>query len=902
MPRLLIEHGLFIPHKYCYVAIKFYFWEILQIISFEMKMLIRYICLIFCLITLFADSLFAQNLLSQRRKDMEAGLNYNESIYAISNYSCITSISPESLSLDELLKKPFDGFYFYLMHTSDSCFMLRKPDGTFFPFSEALSSIKREMDSDSEKLMTLFLDSSSDVDIQMEFERAGLMDYTVEYDPKNGWPSLREMVSSGRRLVLFLVRPDNNSPAWLHNMSDYVAHTDVDWSNFSSDVESFDERLNKSLSLYTGYKFLSVSRGDNNYISAMARRSPYFIESFKRAWIRDGMVPNFVLLDKYYSWVDGSILNLRNFNIVYGSVKVNGEPVNYVNWDGMSNNTSGRYSFPLEPGAELKLSPSIPGYEVEPTIIYASASHRKNYIASFVAIPLPIVKDMQLFLPFEQGSEDRSAHEHSTFSRDIEIIQDPVRGGVASIEQGARLALPTAPELCMRDHDFTVGVWLKIPKYLPDKDGYCVLGGKNNTYQQALHLMIRDRKPYMGFYNNDLVGNTIIEPGKWYHVVWRYNKSNGEQAIFVDGKLDAITYDRPAYLGSDTLYVGHMDFSQTSDYVGLLDNISVWSRVLGDKEVLGLYNQLYGFNPKRSAIKWELVVAAFAIIFILFVAYLIMRLYKGGKRAEEKATLSNDKPKEVIYEPIAQEQPKSNYIRMFGEFNVLDRDGNDITTLFTPKIKQIFILIMIHSCKGESGISSGDLTSMIWGDNGAQKSAKSLRSVSVLRLRKLLDHLDGIELIFASNRYQLQISDPLYCDYIACFDMLKDNRVKNRRDFDIFYSIISNGELFMDESFDWLDDYKSYVCNSTVDVLSRFIADLSMWSSPEHVIEVADQILLNDPCNEEALKYKIGALIKQDNFKLARYTYDRFLALYQELYGEPFSISFDDILVQLSQQ
>lgn len=87
----------------------------------------------------------------------------------------------------------------------------------------------------------------------------------------------------------------------------------------------------------------------------------------------------------------------------------------------------------------------------------------------------------------------------------------------------------------MRDHDFTVGVWLKIPKYLPEKEDYCILGAKNSTYQQALHLLIRNRKPYMGFFNNDLVGNTEIEPGKWYNVVWRYNKRNGEQAIFVNG-------------------------------------------------------------------------------------------------------------------------------------------------------------------------------------------------------------------------------------------------------------------------------------------------------------------------------------------------------------------------------
>lgn len=44
----------------------------------------------------------------------------------------------------------------------------------------------------------------------------------------------------------------------------------------------------------------------------------------------------------------------------------NNELLNYVNWDGMSNYTTGKYCFPLEPGAELMLSPISPGYRIEP--------------------------------------------------------------------------------------------------------------------------------------------------------------------------------------------------------------------------------------------------------------------------------------------------------------------------------------------------------------------------------------------------------------------------------------------------------------------------------------------------------------------------------------------------------
>lgn len=67
-------------------------------------------------------------------------------------------------------------------------------------------------------------------------------------------------VEFGKRLVVFEVQKHLNSPSWLHNMRDFVEHTDADWGNQPEGVESFDERLKKNLSLFTGYKFLETSR------------------------------------------------------------------------------------------------------------------------------------------------------------------------------------------------------------------------------------------------------------------------------------------------------------------------------------------------------------------------------------------------------------------------------------------------------------------------------------------------------------------------------------------------------------------------------------------------------------------------------------------------------------------
>ena len=765
----------------------------------------RYICLIVSLIITLPELLSAQRLVSQRQEDVEAGLLYNESVYILSNYSCLSSNSPEKLSLDELLRKQIEGFYFYLKRdTETNVLLLRKPDGTFTPFSESLEAIKTALDADSTKVMTLFLDFYVETELESSFKEIGLMEYVLEYDTKNGWPSLKDMLSSGKRLVVFEVQKHLNSPSWLHNMRDFVEHTDADWGNQPEGVESFDERLKKNLSLFTGYKFLETSRGNSNDISALARQTPYLIESFKRAWIRDGRVPNFILVDKYYAWLDVSLVTFRNFDIIYGAVTNNNELLNYVNWDGMSNYTTGKYCFPLEPGAELMLSPISPGYRIEPATVYVSGTQRKAFAGDFKARPLRIDEDIEIYLPFEGDEKDGSSNHNLTVSRNVEFIQDPIRGQVASLENQARVDLPTASELHMRDHDFTVGVWLKIPKYLPEKEDYCILGAKNSTYQQALHLLIRNRKPYMGFFNNDLVGNTEIEPGKWYNVVWRYNKRNGEQAIFVNGKLDAISFDRPAYLGSDSLYVGFVNFSQSSNFVGVLDNLCIWSRVLSDKEILGLSNQLLDLHIS-NAITWlDILGIGLILMALVSIAYLGYRKVKEKPRQDEAdaGTVAEEGIEEGIEEPdrSSREMPEEieevpvlrNYIRLFGEFYVLDRDGNDITSLFTPKLKQLFILIMLHSSRGGFGISSKDLTRMIWGNDNPSKSTKSLRSVSILKLRKILERIDTVEVLFNANRYILQLSEDVYCDYLACLDWLKDKRVRTQPDFEYFYDIINN--------------------------------------------------------------------------------------------------------------
>ena len=870
------------------------------------------------LFLLQGTAVLAQPNATQRVADMHAGIRYNESIYLVSNYSAVNTNAEirEDLTVDELLRRSVEGFYFYLRHNDKSGGVeVRRPDGTFTDFRPVLDDIRLALERDSLKLVTLFLDFNIDIELCDVFSSSGLADMVAVHKEGENWPLLADAVRDNRRLTIFEVTKHVNSPAWMNVMDDFVEHTDRSWGNYSRLPEQSDRKLKNSLSLFDGYRMLMNRNFSSDDITEMARHTPYFIESFREYWIKDGRLPNFILTDKYYTWMETLLRTLRNYDMVYGLVTSGNEPIAYVNWDEMSNATTGTFCFPLEHGAELMLAPSVPGYTVEPQKVYAKSEGRRTYVSVFRATPTEIGKDVELYLTFDGDEpEDKSAKRRTVSADNVSANFETTRGRYYVFGNDSRISLPTASEMNIRDHDFTMSAWVKIPEYLPEKEDYCVIGARNNAYQHGLHLVIRNQKPFMGFFNNDLQGNTTIEAGRWYNIIWRYNKSNGEQAIYVDGKLDAVSTDRPPYMGSDSLYVGYNQ-NVRSNFVGMLDNVCIWSRVLSEKEILGISNQIIdisvtGKPAGRRTANILLTLVAVAVAFTVLWTILVRRIHVSQrKRAAASTALDVEKHRNGTNEPQEdavqttaigadgtpeERAGRPNSIMLFGNFCVLDKDGEDITQLFTPKLKQLFILLLLYSTKGYSGISGSDISDAIWGDRDS-KNIRSLRSVSILKLRKILERMDKIEVCYVGNRYVLRFGGNVRCDYIVCLDMIESRSINTLDDFKRFYAIIDRGEIFKDESFDWLDDFKSKVCNYIVDTLTKYIGKYLLDSDAEKIICIANQILLNDPCNEEALRYKIAALIRQNNAKSAQYTYQKFCSLYSKMYGEDYGLSFDQL-------
>ena len=817
---------------------------------------------------------------------------YDETIYVISNFSGVDANLNETKTIQELIHENIGGFRFYLeWEKQQNQLMIKKADGTSISFRQTMFEIQNVLENNPEKILTLFLDFSTNVNELTDiFQETGINKYLYTYDVKDGWPTIKSMIEKNQRLVVFSMQEHRNSPEWLL----YVWNEAVEpyfsiWEAPVFKGEFLKGDPKNSLLIYNDYNFPRKSEIAKN-LRYETNQNPYLIEHIKNTWVNTGKTPNFVMLDRYENWILGVLSYVRAFKTIKGTVTYNTQVLDYVNWVQTGSLTNGKYCFPVGPGDNLVLTPQSPGFRFTPESVTFKEPNQ-NIIQHFIATSLEITDNLEGHYTFAKECRDYSINGFNGKPINVKFGNDSTRSTVAIFEQNSYIVLPGAEEYKIRDHDFSVAAWVKIKEYLPNKQDYCILGTKNNTYQQGIHLLIRDKKPYFGFYNNDLQGKTNLEAGQWYHLVWRYNKLSGEQAIFLNGKLDSRSLGHPAYKGRDNLYIGLAGFSWSSNMYGDIDNLSIWSRGLSEEEIFQLSKEVIEIVPIKNIFILYPILSWTGVLLILM-TLLILAFFKLKKNLQKKP--STAEKIRTIGQTIIH-KPESNYIQLFGDFKVLDKEGAEITNLFTPKLKQLFIIILLYSQRNKNGISTQELTDILWQGHSSQ-SSKNSRGVTIRKLRLILESLDSVQINFHIDRWSMAFSGSVYCDYIECLKLLKREKIHDT-DFNLnFYHIIQEGELFKGESYDWLDDFKGFIGNNVVDILIKFVNELSIEQDNELILKLTDRILISDPVNDLALAFKLKVLIKQNNYNLARFTFDRFCLLYEEMYGEKFSGKFDEMI------
>lgn len=246
----------------------------------------------------------------------------------------------------------------------------------------------------------------------------------------------------------------------------------------------------------------------------------------------------------------------------------------------------------------------------------------------------------------------------------------------------------------------------------------------------------------------------------------------------------------------------------------------------------------------------------------------------------------------IAAEPVPEDSPeeKKGHIYFFGPFEVLDKDGQDITKFFTPLLKELFLLIAINTIRSGKGISSDRLYATLWRDKSS-KEAQNNRSVNMVKLKAILDKLGTCAFVKEADRWSLQYSgEEIRMDLAEFQQLLHSPRPLQKQPVKELLRILHRGSFLPDANYTWLEDIQSEISSVALDILTEAAKQFN--TDPELLIEIADSIFLFDPVNEEALRLKCSSLVTLGRHSLAKTAFNKFTKEYQHMYGEEFSQSF----------
>lgn len=267
------------------------------------------------------------------------------------------------------------------------------------------------------------------------------------------------------------------------------------------------------------------------------------------------------------------------------------------------------------------------------------------------------------------------------------------------------------------------------------------------------------------------------------------------------------------------------------------------------------------------------------------------------KFKEEQEETREDSPDSEPKEEKSYFDRSRSAVSLLGGFYVRDKNGNDITSSFTPRLKDMFILLILYSEKDSKGISVNTLTETFWFDKD-DSQARNNRNVTVRKLRVILQQVGDVRLISENGFMRIEWGSDVFCDYHAmqvCLKAFNSGGNGNDELFGKIQELMFYGPLLPDMSVEWLDDFKAKNSDESIDILLRMLEIEKEKGNKEAQLHIADIMFLHDPLSEEALALKCSVLFSQGKKGIAKNVYDRFCKEYKEMIAEDFNVPFSEL-------
>jgi hypothetical protein len=162
----------------------------------------------------------------------------------------------------------------------------------------ALRIFESFLEAHSQEVITIiYQDFITPESAEKEFEAAGLLDTVYTHDPQNPWPTLGEMTSANKRLVVLAEnRGGRGKPAWYHDAWQLMRDTPYGSRNFSCKLNRGASDNGLLLMNHWANTRLSLPSASN--ASVVNRHDVLMARANQCAW-EAGRIPNFVAVDFY---------------------------------------------------------------------------------------------------------------------------------------------------------------------------------------------------------------------------------------------------------------------------------------------------------------------------------------------------------------------------------------------------------------------------------------------------------------------------------------------------------------------------------------------------------------------------------------------------------------------------
>lgn len=312
-------------------------------------------------------------------------------------------------------------------------------------------------------------------------------------------------------------------------------------------------------------------------------------------------------------------------------------------------------------------------------------------------------------------------------------------------------------------------------------------------------------------------------------------------------------------------------------------------------------DEIRSYGSRSSLeIRWLWIMAGIGVL-LLAGGVLFVRKKRGKQRnavLESSSVLMSPpvgrEPDKSVQgkETLAKEDFESSLVRpnavyLFGPFTVIDRNGRDITHLFSSRLRQVFIYILLHST--HNGVLSASLNELFWPDKPDDK-VKNLKGVTINQIRKNLAELDGVELVHDKGYFRLVFTD-CYCDYFRFRTLKNAEEVENELGI-----LLMRGKFLDGMDAGMMDHFKQKVEEFLSSFLPLEIERLYQQHKYDAVIRFCNVLFRVDPVNELALAYGMHALNHTGSSQEAILQYSLFVREYRQMMNEEYSTSYAELM------